>query len=75
MIQDKDAGFVKMNAELENRYEHKLADQYERYDKLCEEMELMKQRYRVKNILEMTVYWVQSIIIMKPKKTTTDTFN
>jgi len=35
---------VRVHAELENRYEHKLADQYDRYDRLCEEMEQLKQR-------------------------------
>lgn len=44
VITEKDSGFVKVNAELENRYEHKLADQYDRYDRLCEEMEQLKQR-------------------------------
>ena len=44
IISEKESGFVKVNAELENRYEHKLADQYDRYDRLCEEMEQLKQR-------------------------------
>lgn len=35
---------MRVHAELENRYEHKLADQYDRYDRLCEEMEQLKQR-------------------------------
>lgn len=35
---------VKMTAELENRYEHKLAEQLDRYDRLSEEMELLIQR-------------------------------
>jgi chromosome segregation ATPase len=35
---------VKTTAEIENRYEHKLADQFERYDRLAEEMEALKQR-------------------------------
>ena len=33
-----------MTTELENRYEHKLADQLDRYDRLSEEMELLKQK-------------------------------
>ena len=44
IIAEKESGFVKVNAELENRYEHKLADQFDRYDRLCEEMEQLKQR-------------------------------
>lgn len=35
---------VKTASEIENRYEHKLADQFERYDRLAEEMEALKQR-------------------------------
>ena len=45
MISDKDTDHVRVNAELENRYEHKLADQYDRYDRLCEEIEQLKQRF------------------------------
>ena len=33
-----------MTAELENRYEHKIAEQLDRYDRLGEDMELLKQR-------------------------------
>ena len=43
-LDTKELDHVKMTAELENRYEHKLADQMDRYDRLGEEMELLKQR-------------------------------
>jgi chromosome segregation ATPase len=35
---------VKTASEIENRYEHKLADQFDRYDRLAEDMEALKQR-------------------------------
>jgi WD40 repeat protein len=44
MLEKKELEHVRLTAELENRYEHKLADQLDRYDKLGEEMELLKQR-------------------------------
>jgi len=43
-LESKGLDHVRMTAELENRYEHKLADQLDRYDRLGEEMELLKQR-------------------------------
>lgn len=43
-VDTKELDHVKMTAELENRYEHKLADQLDRFDRLGEEMELLKQR-------------------------------
>lgn len=43
-LEAKGLEHVRLTAELENRYEHKLADQLDRYDKLGEEMELLKQR-------------------------------
>lgn len=43
-LDTKELDHVKMTAELENRYEHKLADQLDRFDRLGEEMELLKQR-------------------------------
>lgn len=35
---------AKVKAEIENRYEHKVADQMDRYDRLSEEMELLRQK-------------------------------
>jgi hypothetical protein len=43
-IQTKDMEHIKFTSELENRYEHKLAEQMERYDRLAEDMESLKQR-------------------------------
>lgn len=43
-IETKEIEGVKLRAEIENRYEHKLADQMERYDRLHEDMELLKQK-------------------------------
>jgi hypothetical protein len=40
----KEADSVKVVNDLENRYEHKLADQLDRYDRLSEEMELLRQK-------------------------------
>lgn len=34
VIEMKEISYVKSTTELENRYEHKLADQLDRYDKL-----------------------------------------
>jgi hypothetical protein len=45
VCEHKDAEHVKVTSELENRYEHKIADQMGRYDTLSEEMELLKQKY------------------------------
>jgi WD40 repeat protein len=42
-IDQKDVEYIKRSTELENRYEHKLADQFERYDSLAEEMESLRQ--------------------------------
>ena len=44
VVGEKETEHVKITSELENRYEHKLADQYDRYDKLSEDMEQLKQR-------------------------------
>ena len=35
---------VQVTQELENQYEHRLATELERYDRLAEEMEAMRQR-------------------------------
>ena len=43
-IEVKEADSVKVVSDLENRYEHKLADQLDRYDRLSEEMELLRQK-------------------------------
>ena len=43
-IETKEIEGVKLRAEIENRYEHKLADQMERYDRVHEDMELLKQK-------------------------------
>ena len=43
-INSLEAEQIKVTRELENRYEHKLADQLDRYDKICEEMETIKQQ-------------------------------
>jgi WD40 repeat protein len=43
-IEAKEADSVKVVSDLENRYEHKLADQLDRYDQLSEEMELLRQK-------------------------------
>jgi exonuclease VII large subunit len=43
-IENKEQDHVKVTSELENRYEHKLAEQLDRYDRLGEEMELLKQK-------------------------------
>jgi len=40
----KDSEHVKVLSEIENQYEHKLANQIDRFDKLSEDMELLKQR-------------------------------
>jgi uncharacterized phage infection (PIP) family protein YhgE len=45
VVEHKDAEHVKVTSEVENRFEHKIADQMERYDRLSEEMELLKQKY------------------------------
>jgi len=43
-INSLEAEQIKVTRELENRYEHKLADQLDRYDKVCEEMEALRQK-------------------------------
>ena len=43
-IESKEAESLKVVSDLENRYEHKLADQLDRYDNLTEEMELLRQK-------------------------------
>eukprot|EP00605_Chrysophyceae_sp_TOSAG23-4_P001800 GSChrysophyteH1.ASY1.ANO1.1990.1 assembled CDS len=43
-IETKETESLKVVADLENRYEHKLSDQLDRYDKLAEEMELLRQK-------------------------------
>ena len=43
-VEQKDMDRLKMTAELENRYEHKLAEQIDRYDLLSEDMELLRQK-------------------------------
>ena len=43
-IEEKETDSVKVVNDLENRYEHKLADQLDRYDRLSEEMELLRQK-------------------------------
>ena len=43
-IESKEADSLKVVSDLENRYEHKLSDQLDRYDKLAEEMELLRQK-------------------------------
>ena len=40
----KETDHIKILTELENKYEHKLADQLERYDRLSEKMQLLKQK-------------------------------
>jgi hypothetical protein len=40
----KELDHAKVKAEIENRYEHKLADQLDRYDRAGEEMQLLKQK-------------------------------
>ena len=42
-VEAKEADNQKIRSELENKYEHKLADQLERYDTLSEKMQLLKQ--------------------------------
>eukprot|EP01038_Epipyxis_sp_PR26KG_P006221 gene6221-8573_t len=43
-IEQKESDHVKIITEIENKYEHKLADQLERYDLLSEKMTLLKQK-------------------------------
>lgn len=43
-IEAKETDHIKVITELENKYEHKLADQLERYDMLSEKMQLLKQK-------------------------------
>eukprot|EP01039_Chlorochromonas_danica_P002482 gene2482-2720_t len=43
-IESKESDHIKVLTELENKYEHKLADQLERYDLLSEKMQLLKQK-------------------------------
>ncbi|CAM9617932.1 unnamed protein product, partial [Ectocarpus fasciculatus] len=43
-IKTNEQDHIKTAAEIENRYEHKLADQFERYDRLSEEMEAINQK-------------------------------
>mmetsp|Transcript_15032 Transcript_15032/g.16277 ORF Transcript_15032/g.16277 Transcript_15032/m.16277 type:complete len:1892 (-) Transcript_15032:105-5780(-) len=43
-IEMKENDHIKIITELENKYEHKLADQLERYDLLSEKMTLLKQK-------------------------------
>jgi len=43
-VETKDADHIKVLTELENKYEHKIADQLERYDLLSENMTLLKQK-------------------------------
>jgi len=43
-VEAKDADNQKMRTELENKYEHKLAEALERYDTLSEKMQLLKQK-------------------------------
>jgi hypothetical protein len=47
-MREKESDHLKITSELENRYEHKLADQYDRYDQLSEAMELLKQACEVR---------------------------
>jgi len=44
VLEGKDMDHIKIVTELENKYEHKLADQLERYDRLSEKMQLLKQK-------------------------------
>jgi hypothetical protein len=44
LLEGKDMDHIKIVTELENKYEHKLADQLERYDRLSEKMQLLKQK-------------------------------
>jgi chromosome segregation ATPase len=43
-VDTREADHAQVTQELENQYEHKLAMEMERFDKLSEEMELMRQR-------------------------------
>jgi hypothetical protein len=43
-IENAEIEQIKVRAEVENRYEHRLAEQLDRYDRLSEEMELLKQK-------------------------------
>jgi hypothetical protein len=43
-VEAKDVDNQKMRTELENKYEHKLAESLERYDALSEKMQLLKQK-------------------------------
>jgi WD40 repeat protein len=43
-MEGKETDHIKIITELENKYEHKLADQLERYDMLHEKMQLLKQK-------------------------------
>jgi hypothetical protein len=43
-IEQKESDHIKIITELENKYEHKLAEQLERYDLLSEKMTLLKQK-------------------------------
>ena len=43
-LESKENEHIKILTELENKYEHKLADQLERYDLLSEKMSLLKQK-------------------------------
>jgi hypothetical protein len=43
-IESKETDHLKILTELENKYEHKLADQLQRYDKMSEKMQLLKQK-------------------------------
>ena len=43
-VEAKDADNQKIRSELENKYEHKLAESLERYDLLSEKMQQLKQK-------------------------------
>jgi hypothetical protein len=43
-VEAKDVDNQKMRTELENKYEHKLAEALERYDALSEKMQILKQK-------------------------------
>ena len=43
-LEHKETENAKIKVEIENRYEHKLADQMDRYDRMSEEMELLRQK-------------------------------
>jgi hypothetical protein len=52
IINKKDIDHIKVTSEIENRYEHKLATQLDRYDRLAEDMEQLKQRCDALLIME-----------------------